>query len=142
MGALNACGADHARAAALFTAHPLRTPRTFNALLGVLHRATEWRRLLALFDRMRAEGVPPDQRSFALAVLAADALADEARGDTLLDELAELKGMTRAEAEEAVRRNAVKKKRNKEKAAAAAAAAAAADERVLLGDERVTDWMF
>ena len=86
-------------AAALFARHPLRTPRAFNAMLGALGRGQQWVTLLALFDRMQAEGVPPDPKALNLAILAADQV-DERRAAALSESLAELRGVARPGAAE------------------------------------------
>lgn len=90
--ALAACGEDHVAAAALFARHPLRTPRAFNAMLGALGRAQQWVTLLALFDRMQAEGLPPDPKALNLAIIAADQV-DERRAAALAESLTELRGV-------------------------------------------------
>ena len=86
-------------AAALFARHPLRTPRAFNAMLGALGRGQQWVTLLALFDRMQAEGLPPDPKALNLAILAADQV-DERRAAALSESLAELRGVARPGAAE------------------------------------------
>jgi len=97
--ALAACGEDHVHAASLFARHPLRTPRAFNAMLGALSRGQQWVTLLALFDRMQAEGLPADQKALTLAILAADQV-DERRAAALTQTLSELRGVSRAGATE------------------------------------------
>ena len=69
----------------------------------------------------------PDQKSFALAVLASDQCDEGQRSHALLDELAELRGVTRAEAEELVRPQKKKKKKRKKPSAGAGGPASEAE---------------
>ena len=61
-------------------------------MLGALGRAQQWVTLLALFDRMQAEGLPPDPKALNLAIIAADQV-DERRAAALAESLTELRGV-------------------------------------------------